>query len=55
MKVIEGHVEDIPLPDEYFDKVVASASFHHFQIKTSSSSTKENFKKSIDMQIKLIL
>src|SRR5919202_1280706 len=28
IKFIEA--ENIPLPDEYFDKVVASASFHHF-------------------------
>jgi ubiquinone/menaquinone biosynthesis C-methylase UbiE len=27
---IEGRAENIPLPDEHFDKVVASASFHHF-------------------------
>ena len=25
-----GEAENIPLPDAYFDKVVASASFHHF-------------------------
>ncbi len=30
MKFIEGEAENIPLPDEYFDKVIASASFHHF-------------------------
>ena len=30
IKFIEGQAENIPLPDEYFDKVVASASFHHF-------------------------
>src|SRR5918911_838292 len=30
IKFIEGEAENIPLPDEYFDKVVASASFHHF-------------------------
>jgi ubiquinone/menaquinone biosynthesis C-methylase UbiE len=30
MKFIEGEAENIPLPDAYFDKVVASASFHHF-------------------------
>jgi ubiquinone/menaquinone biosynthesis C-methylase UbiE len=30
IKFVEGRVENIPLPDEYFDKVVASASFHHF-------------------------
>jgi ubiquinone/menaquinone biosynthesis C-methylase UbiE len=30
IKFIEGGAENIPLPDEYFDKVVASASFHHF-------------------------
>jgi ubiquinone/menaquinone biosynthesis C-methylase UbiE len=30
IKFVEGQVENIPLPDEYFDKVVASASFHHF-------------------------
>jgi ubiquinone/menaquinone biosynthesis C-methylase UbiE len=24
-----GGAENIPLPDDYFDKVVASASFHH--------------------------
>ena len=30
IKFIEGQVENIPLPDEYFDKVIASASFHHF-------------------------
>jgi SAM-dependent methyltransferase len=27
---VEGRVENIPLPGEHFDKVVASASFHHF-------------------------
>ncbi|HEY6883989.1 MAG TPA: methyltransferase domain-containing protein [Nitrososphaeraceae archaeon] len=30
IKFIEGGAENIPLPDGYFDKVVASASFHHF-------------------------
>jgi ubiquinone/menaquinone biosynthesis C-methylase UbiE len=30
IKFIEGQAENIPLPDGYFDKVVASASFHHF-------------------------
>lgn len=30
IKFVEGEVEDISLPDKYFDKVVASASFHHF-------------------------
>jgi ubiquinone/menaquinone biosynthesis C-methylase UbiE len=30
IKFIEGEAENIPLPGEYFDKVVASASFHHF-------------------------
>jgi ubiquinone/menaquinone biosynthesis C-methylase UbiE len=30
IKFVEGSAENIPLPNEYFDKVVASASFHHF-------------------------
>jgi ubiquinone/menaquinone biosynthesis C-methylase UbiE len=30
IKFIEGEVENIPLPSEHFDKIVASASFHHF-------------------------
>jgi ubiquinone/menaquinone biosynthesis C-methylase UbiE len=30
IKFIEEGAENIPLSDEYFDKVVASASFHHF-------------------------
>jgi ubiquinone/menaquinone biosynthesis C-methylase UbiE len=30
IKFVEGGVENIPLTNEYFDKVVASASFHHF-------------------------
>jgi SAM-dependent methyltransferase len=30
IKFVEGGAENIPLPDECFDKVVASASFHHF-------------------------
>jgi demethylmenaquinone methyltransferase/2-methoxy-6-polyprenyl-1,4-benzoquinol methylase len=30
IKFVEGQAENIPLPDAYFDKVVASASFHHF-------------------------
>jgi len=30
IKFIEGGAENIPLPNEYFDKAVASASFHHF-------------------------
>ena len=30
IKFVEGEVENIPLSDEYFDKVIASASFHHF-------------------------
>ncbi|HET7148002.1 MAG TPA: methyltransferase domain-containing protein [Candidatus Nitrosopolaris sp.] len=30
IKFVEGRVENIPFPGEYFDKVVASASFHHF-------------------------
>ena len=27
IKFVEGGAENIPLPDEYFDKIVASASF----------------------------
>jgi demethylmenaquinone methyltransferase/2-methoxy-6-polyprenyl-1,4-benzoquinol methylase len=30
IKFVEGEAENIPLPDEHFDKVIASASFHHF-------------------------
>jgi ubiquinone/menaquinone biosynthesis C-methylase UbiE len=30
IKFVEGGVENIPLPSERFDKVVTSASFHHF-------------------------
>ena len=30
VKFIQGGAENIPLPDKYFDKIVASASFHHF-------------------------
>ncbi len=29
IKFIEGGAESIPMPDEYFDSVVASFSFHH--------------------------
>ncbi len=34
IKFVEGRVESIPLPSEHFDKVIASASFHHFKIRT---------------------
>ena len=30
IKFVEGGAENMPLPSEHFDKVVASASFHHF-------------------------
>lgn len=30
IKYVEAGAENIPLPAEHFDKVVASASFHHF-------------------------
>ncbi|HXS59561.1 MAG TPA: methyltransferase domain-containing protein [Candidatus Sulfopaludibacter sp.] len=30
IKFVAGKAENIPLPDNYFDKVVASASFHYF-------------------------
>jgi ubiquinone/menaquinone biosynthesis C-methylase UbiE len=30
IKFVEGEAENIPLLDEHFDKVIASASFHHF-------------------------
>jgi ubiquinone/menaquinone biosynthesis C-methylase UbiE len=30
IKFVEGEEENISLPDEHFDKVVASAWFHHF-------------------------
>jgi len=30
IRFVEAGVETIPLPGEHFDKVVASASFHHF-------------------------
>jgi ubiquinone/menaquinone biosynthesis C-methylase UbiE len=36
IKFVEGGAENIPLPDEYFDKVVASASFHHFSDQDSA-------------------
>ncbi|HEY7080441.1 MAG TPA: methyltransferase domain-containing protein [Nitrososphaeraceae archaeon] len=31
IRFIEGGVESIPLPDEYFDIIVASFLFHHFR------------------------
>jgi ubiquinone/menaquinone biosynthesis C-methylase UbiE len=36
IKFVEGRAENIPLQDEYFDKVVASASFHHFSDQDSA-------------------
>jgi ubiquinone/menaquinone biosynthesis C-methylase UbiE len=36
IKFIEGGAENIPMPDEYFGKVVASASFHHFSDQDSA-------------------
>jgi ubiquinone/menaquinone biosynthesis C-methylase UbiE len=30
IKFIEGGAENIPLPNEYFDKVISIFSFHHF-------------------------
>jgi ubiquinone/menaquinone biosynthesis C-methylase UbiE len=30
IKFVEGGAENIPFPNQYFDKIVASASFHHF-------------------------
>jgi ubiquinone/menaquinone biosynthesis C-methylase UbiE len=30
IKFVEAGAENIPLPDEHFDRVVASGSFHHF-------------------------
>lgn len=30
IKFVQGEAENISLPNDYFDKVVASASFHHF-------------------------
>jgi ubiquinone/menaquinone biosynthesis C-methylase UbiE len=36
IKFVERGAENIPLPDEYFDKVVASASFHHFSDQDSA-------------------
>lgn len=30
IKFIEGGAENIPLPNEYFDKVISNFSFHHF-------------------------
>lgn len=31
IRFIEGSAENIPMPDEYFDIIVASFSFHHFR------------------------
>jgi ubiquinone/menaquinone biosynthesis C-methylase UbiE len=36
IKFVERGAESIPLPDKYFDKVVASASFHHFSDQDSA-------------------
>ena len=36
IKFVEGEAENIPLPDEHFDKVVASVSFHHFSDQDSA-------------------
>lgn len=30
IRFVEGGAENMPFPNQYFDKVVASASFHHF-------------------------
>ena len=34
----------MPLPDEYFDKVVASASFHHFSDQDIASEEMQSVK-----------
>jgi demethylmenaquinone methyltransferase / 2-methoxy-6-polyprenyl-1,4-benzoquinol methylase len=36
IKFIQAGAENVPLPDNYFDKVVASVSFHHFSDQDSA-------------------
>lgn len=52
IKFIEGGAENIPLPDEYFDKVVASASFHHF---SDQNSALEEMKRVLKLDGKVII
>jgi ubiquinone/menaquinone biosynthesis C-methylase UbiE len=52
IKFIEGGAENIPLPDEYFDKVVASASLHHF---SDQDSALEEMKRVLKPNRKIII
>ena len=52
IKFIEGGAENIPLPDEYFDKVVASASFHH---SSDQDSALEEMKRVLKPDGKIII
>jgi ubiquinone/menaquinone biosynthesis C-methylase UbiE len=36
IKFIQAGAENVPLPDNHFDKEVASASFHHFSDQDSA-------------------
>jgi ubiquinone/menaquinone biosynthesis C-methylase UbiE len=44
IKFVEGGAENIPLPGEHFDNVVASASFHHFPNQDSLEEMKRVLK-----------
>jgi ubiquinone/menaquinone biosynthesis C-methylase UbiE len=52
IKFVEGGAENIPLPDEYFDKIVASASFHHF---SDQDSALEEMKRVLKADGKIII
>ena len=52
IKFVEGEAENIPLPDAYFDKVVASASFHHF---SDHDKALEEMKRVLKLDGKIII
>ena len=52
IKFIQAGAENVPLPDNYFDKVVASASFRHF---SDQDSALEEMKRVLQPDRKIII
>ncbi len=52
IKFIEGFAENMPLPDKYFDKVLTSASFHHF---SNQDKSLEEMKRVLKLDGKMVI
>ena len=52
IRFLQGEAENIPFPEEYFDKIIVSFSFHHFPNQDRSL---EEMKRVLKLNVMLVI